>query len=585
VTESAHTIEEALSIPIPVSDRLVLDDARRLTGPGLMWDRPGAVLDVFADGIANERIIAHWRPAVRRVLNAIGWAQEHFIERPFEGGVSLAISAPADQLYSAVYAAQTAWHFCASELLDREPGDFVVMIAALKSVMAREANPALIALLDAARARGLDALVDDDFLSVGHGKTSLVWPVMELPDPGAVDWAGVANLPLALITGTNGKTTTTRLCCAIARAAGKVAGLTSTEMVRVGDDILDRGDYSGPGGARMLLRDKRLEMAFLEVARGGILRRGLPVLQARAALVTNIAADHLGQFGINTVDELAEVKLAVHRSVGRDGILVLNADDPYLVAHSVTIEAHVWWFSLDPGTAQIVAARAGGRPCAWLEGAELIFFDGASSSAVIDIADIPIAMAGAARYNLLNALGAICLARALGLELDAIRDGLHGFRNNPADNPGRCNEFAVNGARVFVDFAHNPHSIAAVTATMGAIAATRRFVMLGHAGDRSDSDIRDATVSALAMRPDVIVATDLPQYLRGRQPGEVSGLIAKVCEVSGLAPDQILVSSSPAAGCRQIIERLQPGDLALLLVLSERDEIFAMLSASAVPPH
>ena len=204
---------------------------------------------------------------------------------------------------------------------------------------------------------------------------------------------------------------------------------------------------------------------------------------------------------------------------------------------------------------------------------------------MIDIANIPIAMAGAARYNLLNALGAICLARALGLELDAIRDGLHGFRNNPADNPGRCNEFAVNGARVFVDFAHNPHSIAAVTATMGAIPATRRFVMLGHAGDRSDSDIRDATVSALAMRPDVIVATDLPEYLRGRRPGEVSGLIAKACEASGLAPDQILVASSPAAGCRQIIKRLQPGDLALLLVLSERDEIFAMLSASAVPPH
>tara|TARA_R110000868_G_scaffold11516_3_gene56309 strand:- start:7446 stop:9203 length:1758 start_codon:yes stop_codon:yes gene_type:complete len=579
VTEAAEAIEDALSIPVPVSDRLVLDDLRRLTGPGLLWQRPGALLDILYQGFETSRIVELWRAEARRVLDAIGWEGETLIERPFEGGISLALSAPLDQLYSAVFAAQTAWHFCASHLLDVPAGDFAAMIADLKSVMIREANPALIALVDAARARGLEALVDDDVLSLGHGASSLAWPVNDLPKPDEIDWNGIANLPIALITGTNGKTTTTRLSCAIARAAGKVAGLTSTDMVSVGDDVLDRGDYSGPGGARMLLRDKRLEMGFLEVARGGILRRGLPVLQARAALVTNAAADHLGQYGVNTVDELAIAKLAVHRSLQPGGVLVLNADDAYLVTHSARLDVPIWWFSLDSDAPQIRAARAGGMPCAWLDKTSLIFFDGAKATKVLDVADTPITMGGAARYNILNALGATCLARALDLDLTAIRAGLANFRNNSRDNPGRCNEFAVNGARVFVDFAHNPHSIEAVITTMQGVAAKRRFIMLSHAGDRTDQDIRDVTASALAMRPDIIVATELPDYLRGRETGEVSALIVETSRAQGLTEDQILLASSPADGARQVLDHLQPGDMALLLVLSERQQIFDMLGA------
>ena len=184
-------------------------------------------------------------------------------------------------------------------------------------------------------------LCDDDEMSIGHGAGSSTWPVADLPDPSAIDWAAHHNVPIAMITGTNGKTTTTRLCAAIARAAGKISGLTSTDFVGVGDDILDRGDYSGPGGARLLLRDKRLDVGFLEVARGGILRRGLPTRQAQVAVVTNVAADHLGQYGVNTVEELARAKFAVHRSLARDGVLVLNADDSYVVAEAAQTTANI----------------------------------------------------------------------------------------------------------------------------------------------------------------------------------------------------------------------------------------------------
>jgi UDP-N-acetylmuramyl tripeptide synthase len=584
MVDTIEDIEDALSIPIASADNLFLDDTRRLTGPNMLWDHPGAVLDVFYDGIDSEKITKLWQHYARCVLDAIGWTDQKSIARCFDGGVNLAISAPIDQLYSAIFAAQTAWHFCAAPLLGQPYGDFVAMIDDLKSVMAREANPALIALIAEADEHNVDVLTDDDELSLGHGAGSLTWPVSGLPASADVAWGQLYDIPVALITGTNGKTTTTRLCAAIAKAAGKVAGLTSTEFVRVGDDILDHGDYSGPGGARMLLRDQRLEIAYLEVARGGILRRGLPLRGARAALVTNVAADHLGQYGVNTVADLAVAKFAVFRTLADDGVLVLNADDPYVVAQAARTPANICWFSLDPKTAQIKGAQSAGKPCAWLQDTALCYFDGADITKVIDVADIPLTMGGAARYNVSNALGALCISRAMGLSDEAICAGLSGFQNNPQDNPGRCNEFQVNGAKVFVDFAHNPHSIAAVAEAMAAIPAKRRIIMLSHAGDRSDQDIRDVTATALDLKPDYVVAVELVDYLRGRKTGEIPRLIADECLKLGMTNEQVIFASSPSDGAAQVLDWLRPDDLALLLVLSERDKIFEMLEQASGRP-
>jgi len=303
-------------------------------------------------------------------------------------------------------------------------------------------------------------------VSLGHGCGSQTWLVTEIPAPNQVDWSALHDVPVAMVTGTNGKSTCVRLASAVATAANKVAGVTSTDFVRVGDTILDHGDYSGPGGARLLLRDKRLEVAFLEVARGGILRRGLALNRAQAALITNVAADHLGQYGINTVPALIEVKFSVFRTLAPGGVLVLNADDAGLVAHAQKLAGEIAeqgktiaWFSLDKNNPCIVEASSRGLPCGWLQDSVLWYFDGSDSQSVIAVADVPITMGGAAEYNIQNALGVMCLCIAFNLSVDAVREGLGKFHNNPEDNPGRCNEFEVNGARVFVDFAHNPHSI------------------------------------------------------------------------------------------------------------------------------
>jgi UDP-N-acetylmuramyl tripeptide synthase len=161
-----------------------------------------------------------------------------------------------------------------------------------------------------------------------------------------------------------------------------------------------------------------------------------------------------------------------------------------------------------------------------------------------------------------------------------VREGLAAFHNSPQDNPGRCNEFSVDGARIFVDFAHNPHSIAAVSQTMRNLPAKRRILMLGHAGDRSDQDICELTAGAIKLSPDHVIITEVPDYLRGRQSGEVSEIIRQECLRLGLREQQLSFSEDPLAGTRCALELVEPGDLALLLVFSHRDEVIELLRAA-----
>ena len=571
-------MEEALDIRWPTIAQINVASIRRQTGPGLIWNRVGAVADIYLDGVEPQGILTLWEKHARRILDALGWSAEHIATRQFAGGVNLAISAPMDQLYSAVFAAQTAWHFCASELAGDTPLSFETMIADLKSVMAREANPALLALIDAAHAHHVDVLCDEDDVSIGHGAGSKCWPITDLPQLDNINWSEIHDVPSAFITGTNGKTTTTRLCAAIATEAGKVVGLTSTDMVQVGREVLDRGDYSGPAGGRMVLRDPRVEVAYLEVARGGILRRGLPTSHARVAVVTNIAKDHLGEYGVMTLPELAEAKFTVARAIAPNGILVLNADDSVVVTVAQQIEAPKWWFSLDQGCQLIRDAKAAGTPCAYATNDALIFHDGTREILDVPLDDVPMTLNGAAKHNIRNALAAIATSIAMDMPLGAIHAGLLAFRSDPADNPGRLNEFSYNGARVFVDYAHNPHSIAAVCDALAAVPAKRRFLMISQPGDRSDQDIGEAAKTATGFKPDHVVIAEIADYLRGRTLGESPTLLAASLTASGINSDAVQHAASPTLGATAILAQLQPDDLALLLVLSDRDHVFKLLA-------
>jgi UDP-N-acetylmuramyl tripeptide synthase len=553
-------------------------DSRRLTGPGLLLDREGAVLDVALGPDEAEAAIAAWRGHARRLLDAVGWAGEDLAVRRFSGGASLALSAPLDALYSATELNEWALRAAAAELTGQTPYDLREGTALLRDAIRREENPALLDLQAAAAARKVAFLADDNQVSVGLGHGSLSWPARALPAPETVDWTRVHDVPVALITGTNGKSTTVRLLAAMARAAGWTAGTTTTDRVEVGDEVLERGDFSGPGGARTLLRDRRVEIAVLETARGGILRRGLALRQVDAALVTNVAEDHLGDYGVLDVDALADAKMVVSRAVRPGGRVVLNADDPHLVRRAAAVARPILWFTLEVGSPLVRDHLAAGGTACLLEDDELRLARGERRLRIARVEEIPLAFGGAARYNLANALAAMGLAHALGLPAVAMAAGLRRFRPNPESNPGRGNLLELGGIRVLVDYAHNPHGLAAVLDLAAALPAARRLLVLGQAGDRDDAAIRALARTAWASRPDHVILKELPTMLRGRRPGEVTALLADELKRLGAPAERLSHAGDDLEAAHQALAWAHPGDLLVLLTHTRRDDVLALLA-------
>lgn len=559
-------------------------ESRRLTGPSLLLDRAGAVIEVGLSGGEGpgeiDRAAAAWREEAALLLAALGWQGERLAVRPHAGGASLAFTAPLDVLYAATDVAEAAWAAAEARLSGAAPpprGDTVERLAA---AVRAEANPALCRLAAAAVRRGVQFLWDAEHASVGSGTGCLTWTVSDLPAPDEVDWAAVHDVPVLLVTGTNGKTTTVRLLAAMIAAAGRMPGVTSTDLVTVGSDVVERGDFSGPGGARTLLRDRRVEVAVLETARGGILRRGLAVRKATAALVTNVAADHLGEYGIGDVAALAEAKLVVTRVVEPGGRVVLNADDPVLAAlgsGAGRFPAPVARFGLDPEAPALAAHLAAGGEAALLEGDALVLRHGAERREVARVGEIPLAFGGAAPYNLANALGALLLGRAAGLPVAAMAAGLRTF--SPDDNTGRANLFEVDGARVLVDYAHNPHGLAALLAWAGSLPAARRLILIGQAGDRDEEALRDLARTAWSFRPDRVVVKELTAMLRGRELGEVPAILEDELRRSGAPADAVERAPGEVEGVRAALAWGRPGDLLVLLVHTDRDEVMDLLRA------
>jgi cyanophycin synthetase len=540
-------------------------------------DRPGAVLEIQLEDSAVERAVERWRAAARRLLDAVGWADESLAVRRFGGGASLGLSAPIDALYAAVELNEAAWAEAAAELEGHPPPAHDAIVERLHQAIADEERPAIMALRDAARAHGVTFLAGEDRVSVGSGNGVCVWPMDDVPPPARVDWPRVHDVPVALVTGSNGKTTVVRLLAAMLAAAGRTVGLTSTDGVFVGDELLDGGDYSGPSGARLLLRRAELEAAVLETARGGLLRRGLTVDRAAVAVVTNIADDHLGEFGVQTVEALADVKLLVARPVGPEGTVVLNADDPLLRARGAALTVPVLWFSLEAAQPEVRRhLDAGGRAALLADGA-LVLAEGGTRTTVAPVSEAPMTLGGAARHNVANALAALGAARALGVPLEAMRRALHRFARDVRDNAGRANVIELGGVTLIVDYAHNPHGVAALAAMASSLPARRRLIMLGQAGDRSDEAIRELARSALAIRPDRVVLKEMDQYLRGRRPGEIPDLMADELARQGVPAEQVRRPGSEVASVRDALAWAQPGDVLLLAVHQDRPAVMALL--------
>jgi UDP-N-acetylmuramyl tripeptide synthase len=554
-------------------------DARRITGPSLLWNKPGSILDVRCTAEETQALVPLWESSVRQMLDAVGWGDEETCHWPLSGGVSLAFSAPIDALYAASAINEWAWAICEAELAEGDAADFDETAANLREAIAEEKNPSLLSLEEAARQHGVSFLWDDDEVSVGLGTGSETWPFRELPAADSLDWQKYHDVPTALVTGTNGKTTTVRLAQHILRNCGRNVGVSSTDWVAVNDRVIDRDDWSGPGGARMVLREKDVDIAILETARGGLLRRGLGVNKADVALITNIAEDHLGDFGSQNVHELLNIKWIVSHAVETDGALVLNADDPLLVGKSAEFPGRIVWFSLDARNAVVdLHVRTGGLAFV-LDGGDLVRVEGDDLQVICASKDIPITLDGAASHNVANSLAAAALTDSLGIALADISNGLTTMSQQ--DNPGRGNVYSIDGFKVLIDFAHNPQAMQAVFDMAGALPAKRRLLAFGQAGDRTDDSIRELARNAWSIGLDAVIVSELEKYARGREPGVVFGLIRDELMRCGAQEDQIRHFIEETESFDAALDWAREGDLIIMLSLGRSASITNKLEEAA----
>ncbi len=576
------------------------DDSRRLTGPNRWYAGTAVTLTPLGAAANDSAARARWAARVLKVCGHLGWPapQPRAVPGSPEAREPLLLfAAPEDQLFTATEINEWAWERSSAEAaeavepgatgfdLAQDLGDDASALAVFAQRASAEQRPAQRALQAASAERGLPVFIDDEALSIGAGRGSRSWPLTALPGAADVPWPVLHSVPTALVTGSNGKTTTVRLLAAIAAAAGVSAGYCGTEGVFVAGQALGNGDdsgkysgdYSGPAGARAVLRHPAVDVAVLETARGGLMRRGLAVLRADAAVVINVSADHLGEYGIASVEDIADAKLVVARALLHGGTLILNGGDAVLMAvadrtpHVQALRAagRIALFARDDENPALQALRlAGGSTCG-VRGGRLLWSYGGASTDLGAVADLPLTLGGAATHNAENIAAAVLAAHALGLPESAVRLTLHSFGAQTQDNPGRLERWTHRGATVLIDYAHNPDGLAQLLAVARALMSigppgARLGLLLGQAGNRDDAAIAELARTAAAGQPDRIVIKELPEMLRGRPLGAVPALIAATLRAAGIGPARVALQPDEAAAAHALLAWAQAGDVLVL---------------------
>ncbi len=418
-------------------------------------------------------------------------------------------------------------------------------------------------------------------------------PVVDLLFPPGAP----SRVPIVAVTGTNGKTTTARMIAHIFKGLGRKVGMTSTDGVVIDERLVIKADASGPKSARMVLMNPRVDFAVMEVARGGILREGLGYDRNDVAVVTNVAPDHLGLRGIDTLAQLAAVKSVVVEAVPKNGYAVLNADDPHVRAMRRKCAGEVVWFTLAAPGSEIrefvdAHCRRGGR-AVYLEptdkGEMIVIQHGRRAMQLAWTHLLPSTFAGAARFNVANALAAAAAAFAAGAPLHDIRQGLRTFTTSYYLSPGRLNLIEVHNVEVFVDYCHNAAGMRALgefvdryadsRAGRSDLGRTSRIGAIGSAGDRRDSDLRELGAEA-AKHFDVLVVRE-DSRLRGRKPGEAAALITegvRSAMAAGARCRAVETVLDELQAVNHIMARSNPGDLVVVCV-DKSAEVFAALEA------
>ena len=379
---------------------------------------------------------------------------------------------------------------------------------------------------------------------------------MLFPDP-----ANNGRIPITAITGTNGKTTTARLISHILRQSGRKTGLACTGTIEIDNHVVMRGDYSGPHAASTVLKEPTVEHAVLEVARGGIMRRGLGFDECEVGVLLNIASDHLGERDIHTLDELARCKTVVIDAVRQGGTAVINADDERCLEGAYWARGDIIYFTMDPDSRPVRQHVREHGVAYTVKDDHIVMRQGHVEAQILHVADAPITFEGHARFNVANALAAAAAAHGLGLTAADIQMGLQTFHPTPGQNPGRTNLIDADGVKVLIDYGHNVPALEALDSLISNLSAHRRICVASAPGNRRDEDIYALGTQIAKMHDALFVCETHP---RGREIGEAAGLVKTGADAEGSCSTRIVMSEEDAV--ERALDEAKEGDLLVLLV-------------------
>jgi UDP-N-acetylmuramyl tripeptide synthase len=364
-----------------------------------------------------------------------------------------------------------------------------------------------------------------DKLCFGYGKYRRCYYVNESPDQ--FNHISPWRIPLIAVTGSNGKTTTTRLIAFMATKAGFVTGYTTSDGIYIGNEMVDEGDTTGPVSARRVLEDPAVEFAVLESARGGIVRAGLAFSESDIAVITNVQEDHLGISDIHSIEDLARVKEVVAATARKDGFAVLNAGNVYTRSMAERLTVNIAWFCAADPPSWLKQHAIDGGAAAWVEAGEVVLYREGKRTALASLAEIPLTFNGTVGFMVENVLAA-ALAAGCSAHIpdEAIRAGLTSFTPSEKMTPGRMNQYTLaGGISLLVDFAHNPDGFAGIADYLKHVNAERKIGIIVGTGDRKDEDIIALGRISAAMFDHIFIHQ--VKFLRGRTSEEITGLLVQ----------------------------------------------------------
>lgn len=385
-----------------------------------------------------------------------------------------------------------------------------------------------------------------------------------------------STIPLFAVTGTNGKTTTTRLLAHFAKVAGYTPGYTTTDGIYIGDYKIQEGDTTGPVSAGLILRDPTVDFAVLETARGGLLRSGLAFDHCDVGIITNIQEDHLGLSDINTLADLANVKAVVARSVNKNGFAVLNADDFHCVKIAEELDCNIVYFSMEKCNPVLADhLEKGGYGC-YVDNGNITSAKGQQVNVIENVSAIPLSQNGNAKFMVANILAAVGGAFAHGFSISDLQQGLRSFIPSYELTPGRMNFFEFSNFKVLVDYAHNPHGMLAMKDYLETVKAKRKIGIIAGVGDRRDNDIVELASIAATMFDHIIIRQE--HGLRGRSLDEINKLMVKGIFGAGTGVSYDLAPEETDA-IKLALSMAQPGDLIVALSDEHKKVVNIILAA------